>query len=150
VVVVLAGCPEAEAPRWSWPVCWAERLPLLESQHDRLEALIQELLQLHRCAVHPWSLDEALAVEAACCRLLWDLRLHLRLEERWLSQSHCLCPGHRAAHAEALDRAAYGLTRSAADRRERLCWLEDLQAWFVGHRLGPDATAYANATACSR
>lgn len=150
VTVVLEGRGDPRLTGWSWPRHWPERLPLLESQHDRLESLIQELLHVHRAAQHAWSLEEALAVEASCRRLLWDLRLHLRLEERWLSQCHCMCPGHRARHAEALKQVTEGLLSSAGNRVARQRWLEDLQVWFVEHRQGPDAMAYAHASAAEQ
>jgi len=150
VAVVLETRVDPQLARWGWPLRWSERVPLLESQHDRLESLILELLHLHRVAQHTWSLEEALAVEASCRRLLWDLRLHLRLEERWLSQIHCMCPGHRALHAEALKQVTEGLLCSAGDREARRRWLENLQVWFVEHRQGPDAMAYAHASAAAQ
>ena len=70
-----------------WPRFWSEREPLLELQHDRLEALLAELIAAHRDAVPAWTAAEACALDASCRRLLWDLRLHLRLEERWLDQA---------------------------------------------------------------
>ena len=129
----------AVAGRWRW----RDQETLLERQHDRLEALLAELLHRHG-PDHPiWSAAEALAVEGSCRRLLWSLRLHVRLEERWLARHGCLCQGHRAAHQEALEHAITGFQASAADRGARRQWLLVLQAWFRGHRHGPDAIAYS-------
>jgi hemerythrin len=75
--------------------------------------------------------------------LIWDLRLHLRLEERWLADQNCLCSGHRSAHAQAAEAAHSSLLRTVNDRQARLSWLLELQHWFNNHRNGPDATAYA-------
>lgn len=69
------------------------------------------------------------------------LGLHLRLEERWLAEAGCLCPGHRLSHRQAAELAA----RLPADSAERLSWLLDLQQWFHLHRYGADAIAYARA-----
>lgn len=126
---------------------WSEREPLLELQHDRLEALLAELIAVHRDGAPAWTPAEAQAWDAACRRLLWDLRLHLRLEERWLQQCGCLCSGHRAAHADAASAAVSGYGLSRGDRAARARWLLDLRVWFLAHRAGPDATAYAGATA---
>ena len=130
-----------------WPRFWSEREPLLELQHDRLEAQLAELIAAHRDGVPAWTAAEACALDASCRRLLWDLRLHLRLEERWLDQAGCLCPGHRAVHADAASAAIGGYGRSCGDRAARTRWLLDLRAWFLAHRAGPDATAYAGAAA---
>jgi hypothetical protein len=78
------------------------------------------------------------------CRLLGlHLRLHLRLEERWLAAQKCLCSGHRSAHAQAAEAAMSSLLRTVNDRQARLSWLLELQSWFDNHRNGPDTTAYA-------
>ena len=130
-----------------WPRVWSEREPLLELQHDRLEALLAELIAAHRDGAPAWTAAEACALDASCRQLLWDLRLHLRLEERWLDQAGCLCPGHRAAHADAARAALCGYGLSCGDRAARTRWLLDLRAWFLAHRAGPDATAYAGAAA---
>jgi hemerythrin len=144
---VCAESPPAVASQvWRWPRRWADQHPLLERQHDALEGLLAELLRGHGPAQGPWSAAEALAYEGACRRLIWDLRLHLRLEERWLSGQGCLCPGHRAVHGQAIREAMAALLRTNGDRKARLRWLLELQAWFIGHRNGPDATAYATAT----
>ena len=150
---VLSGavCAEPRPPAPSqarrWPRRWADRQLLLERQHDGLEALLAELLHGHDPAEPAWSAAEAIAWERACRRLIWDLGLHLRLEERWLAAQGCLCPGHRGVHARALEEARAGLLRSSGDRQARLSWLLELQRWFVNHREGPDAMAYAAASA---
>lgn len=126
-----------------WPGAWSEREALLERQHDRLEALLAELIAAHRADAPAWGPDEAWAWDVACRRLIWRLRLHLRLEERWLARSGCLCPGHGAAHGEAVRAAMGGYGLSRGDRTARARWLLDLKSWFLAHRAGPDAIAYA-------
>jgi len=150
-MVTLAAVPSVErAPGLlPWPRTWLERQLLLERQHDRLEALLADLLSLHVAEAPAWRAVEALACDDACRRLLWDLRLHLRLEERWLQAEGCLCSGHRAAHAEAARAAFSAFVRSAGDRQARGVWLRNLSTWFTAHRAGPDATAYATATAAA-
>lgn len=127
----------------AWPRCWVDQEPLLERQHDAIEAFLAELLLLHGPAQTDWTASSALAIERSCRRLIWDLRLHLRLEERWLTAQNCLCPGHRKAHAQAASEAQVALLRTASDRQARLSWLLELQDWFNNHRNGPDAAAYA-------
>jgi hemerythrin len=135
--------PSATANR-TWPRGWHEQEPLLERQHDRLEALLDSLIQQHH---RPHSAEQLPAVDQAeqlaCRRLLWDLRLHLRLEERWLEAAGSLCPGHRGGHQEAARSALAQFCRGSGSRRARLTWLQGLQSWFATHRRGPDAMAYA-------
>ena len=145
-MAVLLAEPVRAKP-WLWPRRWVEQEPLLERQHDGLEACLAELLSLHGPSHPAWTAAEALAIERRCRRLIWELRLHLRLEERWLDQAGCLCPGHRAVHADAASAAIGGYGRSCGDRAARTRWLLDLRAWFLAHRAGPDATAYAGAAA---
>ena len=149
MAVVLQSRADLEVKR-RWPRNWCEQQPLLDFQHERLAAFIQELLQVHDVKTDGWSLEEALAVEASCRRLLWDLKLHLRLEERWLSQRHCLCPSHRVVHGEALKRITEGLIASAGDRLGRRRWLVELRGWLVLHSQGTDAMAYAHASAAEQ
>lgn len=125
-----------------WPRCWLDQEPLLERQHDALEAGLAELLWLHGPMRSAWTAADALAIERACRRLIWELRLHLRLEERWLTAQGCLCAGHRSLHRQAVDDAKASLLSSAGDRQARLHWLLGLQIWFENHRHGPDALAY--------
>ena len=129
-----------------WPRQWSEQEPLLEAQHDRLEAQLHELLRLHDTDIPPGSQAERLALDLAFRRLLWDLRLHLRLEERWLGQRACLCSAHRQAHADAARLALEGYGISAGDRQARRGWLVELHSWFSSHRNGPDRNAYALAS----
>jgi hypothetical protein len=127
--------PPAAPPRRAtvgWPHHWLQHEPLLERQHDRLQALLA-CLSKQRSQVLP---VERLALtdraeQLACRRLLWDLRLHLRLEERWLEAAH-----------EALTQ----LCRGGASRRTRLAWLHHLHSWFASHRRGPEAEAAFHAT----
>lgn len=128
----------------TWPRHWLQQEPLLECQHDRLESLLHGLLQQHREPVGAEQLaltDQA--EQLACRRLLWDLRLHLRLEERWLESAGALCPGHRGGHRDAARAAMAQFCHSGGSRRARLAWLQELNSWFTAHRLGPDALAYA-------
>jgi len=133
---------DREVVRFSWPHRWPEQERLLERQHDGLKAALVDLCDAFGPDRQAWSTLEALAYERACRRLLWDLRLHLRLEERWLQQWGCLCPGHRQAHRDAAAAALAGLQQSSADRHARWSWLRALQDWFSDHRAGPDAHAY--------
>jgi len=123
--------------RW-WPRDWPSQCTLLERQHDQLESLLDVLIHDHQSA------DDAIeqALKLSCRRLLWELRLHLRLEERWLLQRHCLCPGHLEAHREVTLQTAANLMAIEHDRQARLALLESVQQWFVAHRHGPDARAY--------
>ncbi len=141
-MAVLLAEPVRAKP-WLWPRRWVDQEPLLERQHDGLEAYLTELLCLHGPMQPAWTAAKALALERGCRRLIWDLRLHLRLEERWLSAQGCLCPGHRGVHLQAIEAAKAALLKTSGDRQARLRWLLELQSWFANHRHGPDATAYA-------
>lgn len=138
--------PPAAAPA-VWPLQWPQREGLLERQHDRLEALLDDLVDRHCLADEERSALELLADSRDCLLLVRGLRLHLRLEERWLAQCGCLCPGHRAAHCEAVAAATADWEVAETLRAARLPWLMELQQWFHGHRHGPDALAYARAAA---
>lgn len=138
-----AAPPAAPLAPGRWPRHWLEQEPLLERQHDRLEALLATLIAQHSQPLPPERLDlEDRVEQLACRRLLWDLRLHLRLEERWLEAAGALCPGHRSGHQEAARQALGQFCRGSGSRRARLAWLQQLQGWFAGHRRGPDAVAY--------
>ncbi|MDI9405791.1 MAG: hypothetical protein QM522_03700 [Chitinophagaceae bacterium] len=127
-----------------WPRRWVQQEPLLERQHDRLEGLLASLIDQHRQPLPAEVLAPTdQAEQRACRRLLWDLRLHLRLEERWLAAAGALCPGHRSGHQEAARSALAQFCRGSGSRRARLAWLQELQGWFSAHRRGPDALAYA-------
>lgn len=136
----VTALPVRSAP---WPRAWADQAILLERQHDRLEACLQELLQRHGLDQSAWSGADALALDGACRRLLWDLGLHFRLEERWLCARGCLCIGHRQAHRDGIQAAIAGFQHANGDHRVRHHWLLALQDWFLDHRHGPDARAYA-------
>lgn len=138
-----AALPD-QAQRRRWPRAWEQREVLLERQHDRLEALLASLIVQHRQPLAAEVLAPTdQAEQRACRRLLWDLRLHLRLEERWLEAAGALCPGHRGGHQEAARAALAQFCCGSTSRRARLAWLQDLQGWFAAHRRGPDAMAYA-------
>jgi hemerythrin len=125
-----------------WPRQWSDQQSLLERQHDRLEHQLLALISLHRPEAPAWEGGELLSCDLACRRLLWALRLHLRLEERWLDRRGCLCQAHRAAHRDAAQWALEGYGVSSGDRAARLAWLEEIKAWFFAHRDGIDARAY--------
>lgn len=125
-----------------WPRQWSDQQSLLERQHDRLEQRLLALISLHRPEVPAWEGGDRLSGDLACRQLLWALRLHLRLEERWLERRGCLCSAHRVAHREAARTALEGYVASSGDRSARLAWLEEIKAWFVAHRDGVDARAY--------
>ena len=140
----LAGALSPLSGRFApWPRDWAEQETLLERQHDRLEACLQELLQRHGEDQPAWSGTDALVLDGACRRLLWDLRLHLRLEERWLRARGCFCHGHGNAHREGMQAAIAGFQHAKGDRQLCHHWLLALQSWFLNHRHGADAHAYA-------
>ncbi len=126
-----------------WPRQWSEQSALLERQHARIERLLDLLTDRYALPAEGSS-AAALRNQAQGCRsLVRLLRLHLRLEERWLAERGALCPGHRAAHGQATVLALDGLESTALLRPARLAWLMDLQEWFTHHRHGPDAIAYA-------
>ena len=75
------------------PRQWAQQSQLLERQHDRLEALLDDLIDRHAIADACRSLQQLALDQRDCQLLLRKLGLHLRLEERWLSQLHSLCGG---------------------------------------------------------
>ena len=144
---VLAGPGEASDPPVGWPRHWTAQERLLERQHDRLETQLASLLHQHRPDQPAWDDAQSLNADRRTRRLLWDLRLHLRLEERWLSAQGCLASSHRQAHREASGLALSGFLQSIGDRQARHQWLSQLQSWFNSHRHGADAGAYARATA---
>lgn len=83
------AAPRAPAAASRLPRRWCERLPLLECQHDRLEALLDRLVDAHRAGgALPAAADLASGRPddglPGCHALLRLLGLHLRLEERWL------------------------------------------------------------------
>ena len=133
-----------------WPRLWPDQRLLLERQHDRLEQQLTTLLQWHHPEAPAWSPEEAAACDHASQILLRNLKLHLRLEERWLDNWGCLSHGHRLAHRHASETALEGLLRCGRDRDRRLAWLEALRTWFVAHRDGADARAYSLAHAASQ
>ena len=71
--------PPAAAPA-VWPRQWPQREGLLERQHDRLEALLDDLVDRHCLADEERSALELLADRRDCLLLVRGLRLHLRLE----------------------------------------------------------------------
>ena len=142
VAVSGATANQASASR-TWPRVWHEQEPLLERQHERLEARLDSLIQQHLQPEPPQQTHLGdLAAQRACRRLLWDLRLHLRLEERWLERCNALCSGHRSSHQAAASQALEQFNRSQSSHQARLDWLRQLQIWFNAHRRGTDAMAY--------
>jgi len=68
------------APPWRVLSCeWFHQAPVLERQHDRLEALLADLVDRHCLAEQERSTVGAEADTRDCIRLLRGLRLHLRL-----------------------------------------------------------------------
>lgn len=137
-----------QAQSWRMPRRWADQQGLLERQHAHLEELLSSLIEQH-AASEPESEVLRTFEESACRRLLWDLCLHLRLEERWLARWGVLCPGHRAAHREVSMAALADFQQAGADRVRRLAVLRGLLGWFLQHQAGPDARAYALAASAS-
>ncbi len=137
--------PDRPLQAFRWPRLWSERRPLLERQHDRLEAQLERLIERH-CDGRV-ELDPAEASQEWCegTLLLRRLSQHLRLEERWLVQASAFCGGHRASHRQAAERAVEAFRVGGHLRLARLQWLMDIQEWFDHHRLGADAIAYARA-----
>ena len=39
--------PERPLQSFRWPLLWSERRPLLERQHDRLEAQLEDMIERH-------------------------------------------------------------------------------------------------------
>ena len=133
-----------------WPRLWPDQRLLLERQHDRLEQQLTTLLQWHQPEAPAWSAEEAAACDHASQILLRNLKLHLRLEERWLDNWGCLRHGHRLAHRHARKAALEGWLGCGRDRDRRHAWLEGLRTWFVAHRDGADARDYSLAHAASQ
>ena len=127
---------------WRMPRYWPDQRRLLEQQHARLDSLLLTLVEQHAAAAPMSEVLEA-AEGLACRRLLWALRLHLRLEERWLARWAVLCPGHLANHRDVSRAALVDFQRLGGQRAGRLEVLRGLQSWFVQHQAGPDANAYA-------
>lgn len=111
---------------------------MLARQHDRLEAHLAALIAQHRTVGRVHQAEQ----QQGCQRLLRQLRLHLRLEERWLRAHGLLCPGHRSGHQAALQAASEQWQRQGCKQEGRLALLEGLQDWFQQHLQGPDAIAY--------
>ncbi len=130
-----------------WSASWSQRQSLLERQHQILsDRIAAQILAANAGAGDP----QALAEHGRRSRqLLWKLRLHLRLEERWLAACGCLCPGHRASHQLVVQQAEAGLNKAATDPQRQLNWLRVLQAWLLEHTGGPDAHAYGQARSLS-
>jgi hemerythrin len=134
-----------------WPRLWSDQRRLLERQHDRIEQQLITLIQWHRPEALAWSPEEAAACDHAARILVENLKLHLRLEERWLDSWGCFCHGHRLAHRHASAAAQEGWLGCGRDRDRRLAWLEGLRTWFVAHRDGADARDYSLAqVACQQ
>ncbi len=131
----------AGAGRGRWPGSWPEREALLERQHQILGDRIAELILVLLCGAE--EADAPSELDCGNTHLLRQLRLHLRLEERWLSACGCLCPGHRAIHQLVARDAEAGLKQAGSDRLQQLIWLRGLQAWLLEHTDGPDTHAYA-------
>jgi hypothetical protein len=130
-----------------WPCSWARQRLLLERQHDRLAVLLDALVEEHAAPRDSSTCPWPHASDAGFRVLFRRLQQHLRLEERWLSARGCLCPGHRAAHAQVAAVAVADLERGGSDRFARLALLMGLREWLRCHCAGPDAVAYSRADA---
>ena len=139
-----------DAPSLTMPRQWAQQSQLLERQHDRLEALLADLIERHAVPDQERTPQQLELDRRDCGRLLRQLGLHLRLEERWLARLHSFCGGHGSSHRQAAALAADGWARGKSLRGARLPWLMDLQEWFHQHRHGADAIAYRRAEAQAR
>ena len=131
------------SPRSPWPKKWSVQELFLAKQHARLEVYLDELLMAYRSKSFAWNINQGSAYEGLCRRLLWDLKLHQRLEERWLIQHDSLCPGHKADHQEFIHSAFVSCARTSEDQEARFYWLADLKEWLVAHQSGPDAYDYS-------
>jgi hemerythrin len=118
-------------------------LQLLERQHIRLARQVEDLLHDHAVAAGAPGSTAAERQRNASWQLLHALRLHLRLEERWLSHHGVLSPQHRRAHRDAVLLAMVALHRSGSDPASRLEVLGTLQSWLETHGRSADAAAYA-------
>jgi len=136
-----------DVPSLTMPRQWAQQSQLLERQHDRLEALLADLIERHAIPDQGRSPQQLQLDQRDCGQLLRKLALHLRLEERWLTRLHSCCGGHRSSHRQASCLAADGWAVGKDLREARLPWLMDLQEWFHQHRHGADAIAYRRAEA---
>jgi hypothetical protein len=150
-VLEVVGPPKARPVNgWSdasrWPRSWSEQQVLLERQHDRLEAALTRLIEAHCDGRTELAPPEEQVEWSACAILLRQLSLHLRLEERWLSQWDALCGGHRASHRQVATAATLAFRSGGHLRLQRLQWLMDINDWFSQHRHGADAIAYARAS----
>ena len=147
-VGIQSPTPAVVPHSWSWPRDWPSRRWLLERQHGRLEVLLDALItRAHPQAPLACSIDIRKA-NVECRRLQKALRLHLRLEERWLEHHGCLDAGHRASHRLARTTAQQADAypgESPLNRAMHLHWLRSLQEWFLTHRDGIDAIAYSRA-----
>ncbi|MFM7676161.1 MAG: hypothetical protein ACKO5F_11395 [Synechococcus sp.] len=125
------------------PRNWPEQQALLERQHLRLARQIEQLLREHTAPAGEPDHAAGERQRSASWRMLHAVRLHLRLEERWLSHHGALSPQHRRAHREAVLLAMAALHRSGSDRASRLEVLLTLQGWHESHGQSTDALAYA-------
>lgn len=143
-----SSTPPITAESRLWPRDWPSQRLLLERQHSRLEVMLNTLIALARSPGAPERAGETHAEQRSCRRLQRALRLHLHLEERWLTDHGCLDAGHKASHRLARTAAQQAdaiLATTLLDRAIHLHWLQGLQEWFLTHRDGIDAIAYSRA-----
>ncbi len=129
--------------RRAWPKSWSKQELLLRAQHARLESAFAELLTFYRSYSSSVTEPEAFAYEGLCRRLLWWLKLHQRLEERWLKKHDCLSTGHQADHQELLQTAFVDYCKTANNPKFRFAWLNNLQTSLSGHIFSTDAYDYS-------
>ena len=136
-------------PKRAWPKSWSKQELLLRAQHARLESAFAEVLAFYRSYSSSVTEPEAFAYEGLCRRLLWWLKLHQRLEERWLKKHDCLSTGHQADHQELLQTAFVDYCKTANNPKFRFAWLNNLQTSLSGHIFSTDAYDYSFANSKS-
>ena len=131
------------SPRNPWPKEWSAQELILAKQHARIEVYLDELLMAYKSKSFAWDVAKKSAYEGLCKRLLWNLKLHQRLEERWLTQHGCLSPAHRDDHQIIFRTAFISCCKTANDPEDRLTWLNNLREGLSRHMFVSDAYDYS-------
>jgi len=124
------------------PKLWTTQQIMLSVQHARLESQLSELLLFYGPKFSP-SKHFEVVYESLCRRLLWGVKIHQRLEERWLTQHGCLSPAHRDDHQIIFRTAFISCCKTANDPEDRLTWLNNLREGLSRHMLVSDAYDYS-------
>lgn len=69
-----------------WPRTWAKQQVLRKALHDRCEATLSTLIELYENSFMEASKELTPAFDGSCRRLFWNLKLHMHLEERWVTR----------------------------------------------------------------